>query len=175
MQDMEINQEMTEAVMEKFKREIDVQKKIKDNDGDIFSAIFGERDIDRFYGTKRNDDVILRLWKANVDLDIIGTMDDSEIELFDKPNPRCRDAVVAFTIYNGIKLFDGKVYEAFRRLVENADNIMVMPRENGSIRFVFCFEELWLESRMMSDEEIEEEKNKFMEDIDYDKIADCED
>lgn len=170
---LEINNDMTEAVMEKFQDKLKIMKKIEDNGGDLFSAVFGEREIDRFYGTKVNEDVLLRAWNANTNLDIIGTMDDAEIEMFEEPNPRCREAIVAFTIHNGVKLFKGKVYEAFRRLVESSDNIMVMPRENESTRFVFSFEDLWLENRLLTDEEIEEEKNNFMEGIDYDEIAEC--
>ena len=171
--DVEINNDMTEAVMEKFQDKLKIMKKIDENGGDLISAVFGEREINRFYGTEVNKDVLLRAWNANTNLDIIGTMDDIEIEIFEKPNPRCREAVVAFEIHNGVKLFKGKVYEAFRRLVESSDNIMVMPRENETTRFVFAFEELWLESRLLTDEEIEEEKNNFMEDIDYDEIAEC--
>lgn len=168
MEDYKINEEMTGAVMENYKDMLKVAKKIENCDGDILSAVFGEQEVNRFYGTKLNENVIKRLRSVNDKLDIIGATKEIEIQKFVEPNPRCREAVVAITVHDMIADFKGELYYALYWLVVLADSVSVMPRDDRTVRIVFVFNDLWSESRLMTDEEIEEEKNKFMEDTNYD-------
>lgn len=168
MESYKVNEEMTGAVIENYKDMLKVAKKIEDCDGDILSAIFGEREENRFYGTKINENVIKRLRRVNDKLDIIGATKEIEIQKFVEPNPRCREAVVAITVHDMIADFKGELYYALYWLVGLADSVSVMPRDDRTVRIVFVFNDLWVESRLMTDEEIEEEKNKFMEDTNYD-------
>lgn len=165
MEDYKINEEMTGAVMENYKDMLKVAKKIEDCDGDILSAVFGEQEVNRFYGTKLNENVVKRLMMANRKLDVINATGEIEIQKFVEPNPRCREAVVAITLHDMIADFKGELYYALYWLIGIADSVSIMPRDGRTVRIVFVFYNLWLESRLMTDEEIEEEKNKFMEEI----------
>lgn len=171
--DVEINNDMTEAVMENLQNKLRIQRRIEECEGDLLSAVFGERKADRFYGTVIDESVLKMVEYANLQLDIIGTQEDFEIEKFVEPNPRCREAVVAVTIHDGINYFYGKVFRAFSKIAERADSLMILSREDRSTRFVFSFNNLWADSREMTDAEIEEEKNNLMEGIDYDEIVGC--
>lgn len=168
MRDYKVNEEMTGAVIENYKDILKVAKKIEDCDGDILSAVFGCREENRFYGTKINENVVKRLRLANRKLDVIGATGEIEIQKFNEPNPRCREAVVAITVHDMIADFKGELYSALDWLIGIADSVSIMPRDNRTVRIVFVFNNLWEESRLMSDEEIEEEKNKFLEDTNHD-------
>ena len=166
MNDFVLNEEMTEAVLEKCKEELKIKEKIEKNDGDLLAAIFGEREVDRFYGTVVNEEKIKTLKQANALLDIINTSDDVTVEKFEDPCPLCPSESVIINVPNGFGMFNGAVYRAFRRLTKIADDFMVMWRGERSVRMVFNFKDVWLEHREMTDEEMEEYNN--MEDTEND-------
>ena len=155
-----VNSEMTNAVMENMQDYLQLQKRIEEVDGDIF-ALFNERDIDRFDGTVVNEEVILKLEDVNKCLDVIGTTEDVEIEKFEEPNPKLREAFVAITIHNGVAFFKGAAYGSFRRIVELSDEMSVVPCGDLDARIVFIFKNLWSEHREMTAAELEEQRKKF--------------
>ena len=165
MNDFVLNEDMTEAFLEGCKRESDFQKKLESLDGNLFEFLFSEN-VEDVVGTIVNQETLSKLHEANNLLEIIGTMDDMEIEKFSEPDPKCVEGIVAVTIHDGIGMFMGAVYRALRRLTELADELMVMPRENETTRLVFSFHDLWSEYRALTADEIEKEKNLLEENHD---------
>ena len=158
----ELNEDLTQAVMESIKDRLDFARKIEEHDGDPVAALLdGLDDLenDRFYGTVVNEVTLKKLDRANSLLDIIKTADNAEVQKFREANPRCNAGIVAIHAVNSYASFQGVVYKAFRELINLADDITIMPRTERVTRIVLSFNDLWKESREMTDEEMAEEED----------------
>lgn len=155
-----VNHELTEAVFENIQHELELKKKIDDNDGDIIAAIFSENEADRFFGTEINSETIRKAEEANVLLDIISIMDDVKVQKFTDISPYCRYATVAIDFYGFAAHFTKTVFKAFRRLTEIADDFDVMQFDDHA-RIAFGFDNLWSKHREMTDAELEDQREKY--------------
>ena len=157
---VEINQGMTDAVLESVQHELELKKKIDDNDGDLIAAIFAENEADRFFGTEINSETVRKAEEANGLLDIISIMDAVKVQKFTEISPYCRYATVAIDFYGFAAHFTKTIYNAFRRLTEIADNVDIMNFDDH-VRLAFDFDNLWAEHRELTDAELEEQREKY--------------
>lgn len=157
---VEINQGMTDAALESIQHELELKKKIDDNDGDLIAAIFAENEADRFFGTEINPETIRKVEEANSMLDIISIMDDVKVQKFTDISPYCRSATVAIEFYGFAAQFTKTVFKAFRWITEIADNFDII-RFDDRVKITFGFDNLWLEHRELTDAELEEQREKY--------------
>lgn len=158
----EINEDLTQANLEKIKDKLDFARKVEEHDGDAIAAVLddlSDLDSDRFYGTVLNEETLKKLNRANSLLDIIKTADYAGVQKFKETNPRCSEGIVAVHAADGLTCFQGIVYKAFRELINLADEITIMPVTERVTRIVLSFHDLWKESRELTDEEMEEEED----------------
>lgn len=157
-----VNEDLTEVVMQNVKSKIDFAKKVQAHDGDVLSAFFDGEDEDeaeRFYGTKVNKETLKKLDKANSLLDILKASGEVTIDSFKGADPKCTRGIVAFNVKDGVASFQGAIYKAFRDLVDIADEFTIYPSTDKVARVVFAFDNLWSESRRLTDEEMEEDED----------------
>ena len=147
-QDYVLNQDLTEAMMEKLQRDLELYRKIEEHDGDPELAILSSLDDKtEFRGTVLNEATVAKLNRANELLDILGTLDEIEVDKFTEPHPECRAGVAAINI-TWLCSFKKTVYKAFRELAAISDEMDVLQMENDEgtyTRLVFTFKNLWLE------------------------------
>ncbi len=156
----EINEDLTQAILEKIRDRLDFARKVEEHDGDAVAAVLddlADLDSDRFYGTVLNEETLKKLNRANCLLDILKTADYAEIQKFREANPRCSEGIVAVHAAGGPACFQGIVWKAFRELISLADEITIMPVTERVTRIVLCFHNLWKESRELTDGELERE------------------
>lgn len=158
----EINEDLTQAMLENLKGRLAFAKKIEEHDGDAVAAVLDDltnQEKDRFYGTVLNEETLNKLNRANCLLDILKTADYTGIQKFREANPHCDEGIVAVHATDGLICFQGVVFKAFRELINLADEITIIPITERVTRIVLCFHDLWKESRELTDEELEEEED----------------
>lgn len=166
--DFVFNKDLTEAVLEKAKQEIDLAKKVEECGGDDILAFLMKDETPQMIGTVLNEECISKVKEANSILDILEVSDEIEADRFTEPNVKCREAIVAIEVTVACFLKNAQL-NALRRLVELADEINIFPRENVTVRIVFVFHNLWKEYREMAEEEIKSEEeitNNYIEEDD---------
>ena len=169
----EINEDLTQAILEKIRDRLDFARKVEEHDGDAVAAVLddlADLDSDRFYGTVLNEETLKKLNRANCLLDILKTADYAEIQKFREANPRCSEGIVAVHAVGGPACFQGIVWKTFRELISLADEITIMPATERVTRIVLCFHNLWKESRELTDGELEGEDIDDLTDEDLEEI-----
>lgn len=146
-----VNEDLTAATIESFQNLqnlFDMEKQL-DETGSLF-----DDEPNRFFGTEMSQKVADVLEEVNAKLDIIDTHGFVTVQKFKKPNPRSRIAVVAIELPDGATCFNRTVLKAFKEVVDAADSITVVKKEDR-IRIAFSFENVWAKHRMLDDYELQ--------------------
>lgn len=156
----QINEEMTANAIETQKKTGNLLEALKmyQETGALFDP---DDDIERFYGTVVNEEVLKKLQRANELLGMIeaGALSVS-VDRFTAPNPHFTSGIVAINV-DGVNVFDGTILKFLKELMDMANEITFAPQEERICRIAFSFKNLWKESRLMTDEETEEYWNSF--------------
>ena len=140
------NDDMTCAAVERAIMDNNLCRSVLDG------SLFHMNELDTFYGTVPNMEVVARAKKLNRFLDVIKVGTSSEVEHFQEPSPRSDCAHLAINLKRGNEQFLKTPLKAFKELVDASDEVSFYII-GDYIRINFCIDGVWKEHRDLSIEE----------------------